>query len=99
MKHDTCPDCGARGRIIDALQSVTKRDGENYADFVRPARPRRSGFGGITAARASGAPDFPTTSRHQWGLRTVPNRATAAQSVGAKIVPEVIAPSMGESMI
>jgi hypothetical protein len=25
------------GRIIDALQSVTKRDSENYADFVRRA--------------------------------------------------------------
>jgi (p)ppGpp synthase/HD superfamily hydrolase len=44
--HDLCEDCpswtfdrlraeGFSDRIIDALQSVTKRDGEDYDDFVR----------------------------------------------------------------
>jgi (p)ppGpp synthase/HD superfamily hydrolase len=44
--HDVCEDCpgwtldrlhreGFSERIIDALQSVTKRDGEGYEDFVR----------------------------------------------------------------
>ena len=46
--HDVCEDCpgwtfdrlrreGFSERIIDALQSVTKRDGETYEDFVRRA--------------------------------------------------------------
>jgi (p)ppGpp synthase/HD superfamily hydrolase len=46
--HDVCEDCpgwtfdrlrreGFSPRIIDALQSVTKRDGEGYEDFVRRA--------------------------------------------------------------
>jgi (p)ppGpp synthase/HD superfamily hydrolase len=46
--HDVCEDCpgwtfdrlrgeGFSERIIDALQSVTKRDGEGYEDFVRRA--------------------------------------------------------------
>jgi hypothetical protein len=46
--HDVCEDCpgwtfdrlrreGFSRRIIDALQSVTKRDGEGYEDFVRRA--------------------------------------------------------------
>ena len=46
--HDVCEDCpgwtldqlrgeGFSDRIIDALQSVTKRDGEDYEDFVRRA--------------------------------------------------------------
>jgi (p)ppGpp synthase/HD superfamily hydrolase len=44
--HDVCEDCpgwsfdrlrseGFSNRIIDALQSVTKRDAEGYDDFVR----------------------------------------------------------------
>jgi (p)ppGpp synthase/HD superfamily hydrolase len=44
--HDVCEDCagwtfdrlrseGFSERIVDALQSVTKRDGEGYQDFVR----------------------------------------------------------------
>jgi (p)ppGpp synthase/HD superfamily hydrolase len=44
--HDVCEDCpgwsfdrlrseGFSNRIIDALQSVTKRDAEDYDDFVR----------------------------------------------------------------
>jgi (p)ppGpp synthase/HD superfamily hydrolase len=44
--HDVCEDCpgwtfdrlrneGFSERILDALQSVTKRDGERYEDFVR----------------------------------------------------------------
>ena len=44
--HDVCEDCpgwtfdrlhkeGFSDRIIDALQSVTKRDAEDYDDFVR----------------------------------------------------------------
>jgi (p)ppGpp synthase/HD superfamily hydrolase len=46
--HDVCEDCpgwtfdrlrseGFSDRIIDALDSVTKRDGEEYEDFVRRA--------------------------------------------------------------
>jgi (p)ppGpp synthase/HD superfamily hydrolase len=46
--HDVCEDCpgwtldrlrgeGFSDRIIDALQSVTKRDGEDYEEFVRRA--------------------------------------------------------------
>src|ERR1700721_4803699 len=46
--HDVCEDCpgwtfdrlrseGFPARIIEALQSVTKRDGEEYEDFVRRA--------------------------------------------------------------
>ena len=46
--HDVCEDCpgwtldrlrreGFSDLIIDALQSVTKRDGEDYEDFVRRA--------------------------------------------------------------
>ena len=46
--HDVCEDCpgwtfdrlrreGFSDRIVDALDSVTKRDGEEYEDFVRRA--------------------------------------------------------------
>jgi (p)ppGpp synthase/HD superfamily hydrolase len=46
--HDVCEDCpgwtfdrlrneGFSDRIIEALQSVTKREGEDYEDFVRRA--------------------------------------------------------------
>jgi hypothetical protein len=46
--HDVCEDCtewsfdrlrseGFPERIIEALESVTKRGGENYEDFVRRA--------------------------------------------------------------
>jgi (p)ppGpp synthase/HD superfamily hydrolase len=46
--HDVCEDCpgwtpdrmrseGFPDHIVDALQSVTKRDGEDYEDFVRRA--------------------------------------------------------------
>jgi (p)ppGpp synthase/HD superfamily hydrolase len=46
--HDVCEDCpgwtldrlrreGFSDLIVDALQSVTKRDGEDYVDFVRRA--------------------------------------------------------------
>ncbi|HXC28513.1 MAG TPA: hypothetical protein VNV38_11210 [Stellaceae bacterium] len=46
--HDVCEDCpgwtferlrseGFSGRVIDALGTVTKRDGENYEDFVMRA--------------------------------------------------------------
>lgn len=46
--HDVCEDCpgwtlgrlgseGFPGHIIDALNSVTKRDGEDYGDFVQRA--------------------------------------------------------------
>ena len=48
LLHDVCEDCPGwtldrlrrerfSDRIIDALQSVTKRDGEDYEDFVRRA--------------------------------------------------------------
>jgi (p)ppGpp synthase/HD superfamily hydrolase len=52
--HDVCEDCaewtldrlrseGFSNRIIDALQSVTKRDAEDYDDFVRRSAADRIG--------------------------------------------------------
>jgi (p)ppGpp synthase/HD superfamily hydrolase len=54
--HDVCEDCpgwtfdrlrreGFREHIIEALQSVTKRDGEEYEDFVRRAAANPIGRG------------------------------------------------------
>jgi (p)ppGpp synthase/HD superfamily hydrolase len=74
--HDVCEDCpgwtfdrlrreGFSERIIDALQSVTKRDGETYEDFVRRSAANPTG----RRVKLADLHDNSDLSRHRRAVR------------------------------